>query len=311
MITALKEIEKNRLYEKLDQTTDSDVRKKIMGRLEKVETVESLEQLGYTPQEAFKLLLGMKKTIVLEEKDITPELLGIEKKQDNWFCTSRDETVENLNDVGTYILVHKTNYPPYDGMIHSRDGGHVLSEDKIVLGGEEYTIKYEEGRDTTHFSVNHGVTSHGGGNWDNMKYSVLIPCKDVDRGKVGRASAVDFYVRGNVSISQNSYILCPRGESDEILKNNPNANVVEYEGASVKNFENALVSLLGYKVHRGNEHGWDDGDKNNQYNAFMRQQGYTVGKHFYSEDKQKENTKLNINYVMAVIKLIKDQRFIK
>lgn len=61
------------------------------------------------------------------------------------------------------VLVHRTNYFPKDGEIKTR-----LYDNPDLL------------RDTIHFSLNGPVRGHIYGNWDNSKYTIIVPLDHVD-----------------------------------------------------------------------------------------------------------------------------------
>ncbi len=79
------------------------------------------------------------------------------------------------NGIDRYILVHITNYQPKHDKIRTVVEKNVKEQKVIQKIG---LIEYPKTRDTTHFTVNGKVNTHGSGNWDERKYAVLVPLKD-------------------------------------------------------------------------------------------------------------------------------------
>ncbi len=93
----------------------------------------------------------------------------------------RIDRVETNNLIEQFLLVHATDYQPEDDKIKTVVEKNIRSQ----MNHFGIDIEIPLVRDTTHFTVNGRVTSHGEGNWDKRKYAVLTPLKDflVDNGE--------------------------------------------------------------------------------------------------------------------------------
>ena len=194
-------------------------------------SAKNLKDLGITFVEALDLLRKNNIPIVLNEEDkIITENKGDFEKED------------------AYILVHKTNYSPTDNEIKTqRNSKATINVEMKNNEGISFSFSYKTSRDTVHFCLNGEVTSHYNGNWDNTKYSVLIPLSDVaQKENICSFRAEDTFFKGNVDITD-GFILCPKEEIIEIQKNNPNSLVIGYEGDSAKGYADALLSMMGYQ----------------------------------------------------------------
>lgn len=293
-------------------------------RVTSIEKSTTLSHLGYTFKEAIKKLKEAGVTIILteEEKERRIEEIreAIKTIEDHFDVLTRDENgltngkvnMRKFESTSDIIMIHKTDYAPKNDRIESRYSGGILDDCCVTLGGEKYDFTCKSGRNTVHFAANHEVSAHSGGSWSKMKYAVIIPFDDLKRcSTIGSAKSVDTYTRGAAKLTENSYILCPKGEGSVIQKENPTVTVIEYEGEVVKNYANILISELGYKLEFGNEHGFDDTEQANIYCDIMTKEGFTVQKHFFSEDKKKERILGTIYEVVALMKLISDKQLIE
>ena len=98
----------------------------------------------------------------------------------------------NINE-NALALVHMTKYEPKDGVILS-------TRDK--LGGS---------RNSVHFTLNHPVTSHRGGDWDGCNYAIIMPYTAVKKlngdDKFIEGMPNDLYTNGSVKIPEGSIIV--------------------------------------------------------------------------------------------------------
>ncbi len=299
----------------------------LNGDMEKVNLIEvatTISYLGYTFTEAIKKLKEAGVTIILTEEEkerrfeeIKKAHKTIEEGFDNAVfydngLTNGKVNMKSFESTSDIIMVHKTDYAPKNDRIESRYSGGVLHDCSVILGGEKYDFTCKSGRDTVHLSANHEVGANNGGNWNKMKYAVIIPFDDLKKySKIESANSVDTYTRGAVKLTENSYILCPKGESGAIQKENPTVTVIEYEGEFVQGYANMLISELGYKLEFGNDYGFNDSKQANKYFDIMKNEGLTMQSHFWSEDKERE-TELGFVYqIVSLMKLISDKQLIE
>lgn len=308
MIKELKEI----LKKEAMQTGNSK-------RVNSIESSTTLVDLGYTFVDAIKKLKEAGATIILTEEEKEKRLEEIRKankiiNEDSNGSRMYDGPVnvkqfENTSDI---IAVHKTDYAPKNERIESRNSGGVLHDCTITLGGKEYNFTCKSARNSVHLSANHEVGSNNGGSWDKTKYAVVIPFDDLKKySTIKSAKAVDIYTSGAVKLTENSYILCPKGESTAIQKDNPNITVIEYEGEYVQDYADILISELGYKLEIGNDYGFENAEQAHNYHEIMTREGFTVQSHSKSEDKEKEMKLGKIYQVVGLMKLIRDEQLMK
>ena len=118
-------------------------------------------------------------------KDTTVEL-----RPSNTNITTLDPT--NI-EASSLALVHMTKYEPESGMILS-------TRDK--LGGS---------RNSVHFTLNHAVTAHRAGDWDDFATAIIMPysstVKTNSPGKFIEGMPNDLYTNGSVKIPEGSVIV--------------------------------------------------------------------------------------------------------
>lgn len=283
-----------------------------------IENSDSLCDLRYTFIEAIKKLKEAGVTIILTEDEKEKRFEEIRKAQKTTEKLETSYDFENglinmrgFESASDIVMVHKTNYAPKGERIESRHSGGVLHDCSVTLGGEEYKFTCKSGRDTVHLSANHEVGANNGGSWSKMKYAVIIPFEDLKKhSTIKSAKSVDTYTRGPVKLTENAYILCPKGESIAVQKENPNVTVIEHEGEFVQNYANMLISELGYKLEYGNDHGFEDSKQATKYFNIMTQEGFSLQSHFHSDDKQREKELGMVYQVVGLMNLIIDEKLI-
>lgn len=111
---------------------------------------------------------------------------------------SRTTVAQGFNE-SSLLLCHMTDYAPVNGIIRSaRDSVFAKTGVKSI-------------RDSVHFSMNHTVKAHIGGNWDNKKYCIMIPfdsaLKANDKGKFVAGYTADIFTSGSVRLPKGSVIV--------------------------------------------------------------------------------------------------------
>lgn len=313
MIKELKEI----LKKEAEQNGNMEV-------INLIESATTLLHLGFTFKDAIKKLKDAGVTIVLTEEEKEKrfeEIRNAHKTIENGFddswsfengLTNGRVNMRGFETTSDIVMVHKTNYAPKGERIESRFSGGVLHDCSITLGGEEYKFTCKSGRDTVHLSANHEVGANDGGSWSKMKYAVVIPFEDLkEHSTIKSAKSVDTYTRGAVKLTENSFILCPKGEGVAIQRENPNVTIIEYEGEFVQNYANMLISELGYKLELGHDHGFEDSKQADKYYDIMTNEGFSMHSHFHSEDKEREKELGIVYQVVGLMELISDKQLIE
>lgn len=245
-------------------------RQELESKKEKYLEAKVPAELDLTFENAIKLLKDKEIDPVLTEADLT----------DSYVFTKPN--VDNLDGL---ILVHKSGHVPTDSRIHSTKEAKIKKTLKYTIGEKEVETNYNMSRNTVHFSVNGEVHSHENGNWDDKKYAVLIPFKDIPKQDILSAAPEDTYILGGVNLTPNSWILVPKGEREEVQKNNPQVNILEYEGRSVSGYANQLIKNLGYNCKSISKNGWintNRHEKKDRYGHVL--DGSTLGNSFESEE---------------------------
>lgn len=185
------------------------------------------------------------------------------------------EVKEDYKSLSDFVLVHKTNYQPRGRIRTSKETGRTLNY-TITINGEELNISSERERNTTHFSLNGEVGEHAYGTWYNTEYAIIMPFSDVyEQGTMRSANVVDTYTVGGVDITQGSFIICPAGKREEVVKNNPGIHIIEYRGGkepNVSGFANTVVSMMGIspKQHDGGGGHWRDQDSQRKAETIIK-----------------------------------------
>lgn len=307
------EEELSSITEKDSQQRRAELRKKIIDLKSEIimlqehdlehqkERIEnsSLMDLDIDFQEAVQLLQDKGIEIVLTEEDKN-------------LLYSKDKSKKDYKNMNDFILVHKTDYIPENSRIKTSKESGVKIKSEIKVGDRYYDYYYQSERDTLHFAVNAEVADHEYGSWHECKYAVLLPFVSIPKEKIGVAAAQDTFSKGGVDLPDNAYILCPKGEKDIIKSMNPNVNIIEYDGANVSGYADALVKGLGYRQETCGKWGWINKENNRIFDDIMEREGFKVGiPHTYSESKVNDDEKHNINKAVEKSKLMREKNFIK
>ena len=211
-----------------------------------------------------------------------------------------------MKSVDDLYLVHKGGHYPVDGKIRCTDNLEPY-EYSINIGNDKITSKINGGRGTVHFSVNHEVTSHMAGDWDKKPYIVIIPFKDVPIDTIGSALEVDTFVLGDVKLTENTYIICPKEDMEKVQKANPECSVIGFENnkkenKSAKGYGNSVLNLLGVSVHMADQHSYRDYNIHKQYNEIISDLHLSTEEHVNTEYAFKDQYK----FIIQVIQMILD-----
>lgn len=279
-------------------------RQELESKKEKYLEAKVPAELDLTFENAIKLLKDKGIDPILTETDLTD------------FNIITKPNVDNLDGL---ILVHKSGHVPTDSRVHSLKELGIKGTVNYKVGGKEIETTFDKGRNTVHFAVNGEVGSHMYGNWDDKKYAVLIPFKDIPKQEIGSAAPQDTFIVGGVNLTPNSWILVPKGEKEEVQKNNPQVNVLEYEGKNVSGYADQLIKNLGYKQMSIGPNGWDQDRKSEKkYKDLMEKEGLSTTSHsstIYSLQENMDNCMdalLGIlYYAYENIELLNDEKFKK
>ncbi|MCK5343173.1 MAG: hypothetical protein KAR20_07205, partial [Candidatus Heimdallarchaeota archaeon] len=132
------------------------------------------------------------------------------------------------------VMVHRTDFLPENGIMRTRMG---------ATG--------ETGRDTIHFSLNHAVKGHMYGNWDQKKYTILIPVAKIPKGKIEGFNFVDTWVRGNLELPEGTIVL-------GVSQGNTDLGKARFRNtAKSREAIEEVISEMGYTPVQGGTWGWE------------------------------------------------------
>lgn len=286
-------VEKTRTEKKIQELEEKLQQLKKIDFSE-MENAKVIKSLGINLFEAFSILEKNNIPIVLTEADK--------------IVTKVESDYSSKGDV---IGVHKTQFAPTGSKIRTAKDVKAVFKDTITINGQKYEYEYMSERDTVHMAMNGEVSSHTGGCWDDCKYSILIPMSDIPNEKIGYANSVDTFTKGSLSLSQNCWILCPINEVEQIKKNNPKVNVIGYEGKSVFGYSGPFLSALGYKAEDIGMGSWCNEESRKQFERLMKKEGIKIKQHFGTYFYEDEKTLTEINSLVSICKVIKDNGLIK
>lgn len=289
------EKEKKLIFENTEKTADlrkslEEIEKEILS----IKSIKDVRKLGFSNfYEALKFL---------EEKGIMPIL------------TEEDKIIIDNNmdyeSTESLVAVHKTNYVPTHDEIKTTYGASASKTNKVTIDGIEYEYSYSVDRDTVHTCLNGEVGSHEFGSWDNCKYAVLFPVSDIPVQNIGSMCPVDTFILGNVELTENAWILCPKDEVEKIKKMNPKVNVIGYNGESVLGYANALLTQLGYKYESANKHSWHNEEAVGQLSIIAKENGLNTTPHASTSFFENEKMLTEINRSVSLIRMLIDNNLV-
>lgn len=300
----------NELFEKINLTDielfneKDNVKNKCLGIEKELDNIElqvnkineaiTLNDLGLSLIEAFNFL----------EKNGVQPILSEEDKvvYDN---------PRNYTSKSSLIGVHKTRYIPENNMIRTAKDSNVKEKRNITLNGVNYEYSFKNERNTIHMALNDEVSSHTFGSWDDCKYSILVPLEDIPNEKIGQAAPIDTFTKGSLELTNNAWILCPKEEVSEIKNKNPLVHVLGYEGENVKGFSKPFLTQLGYRGEDVGMWNWESEESIKQFCDLMKKEHIDTTPHSFTTFFKEEKALLSINQVIALSKLIRNNKLIK
>lgn len=132
---------------------------------------------------------------IINNHPLTKAITAIENLDIN--LTPSNYTPQELNphaiESSSLVMVHMTNYEPKKGTILS-------SRDKLGTP-----------RNSVHFTLNHAVKAHRGGDWDNNNLAIIMPYEATvelnGKDKIIEGNPNDLYTNGSVKIPEGSIII--------------------------------------------------------------------------------------------------------
>ena len=271
--------------------------RKIKGDDEKCE--KTLGDYHLTLQDAIKLLNDNNIPIVLTEED-KKAIIEIPREY-------KEKGMESI------VLVHKTDYIPHGSKIRSNREAKAIAGtiDAKFNDGSDYKIDVPSKRRTVHFSMNGEVGSHSYGNWDSKKYAIIIPFNDIPKENIAAANPEDTWTKDSVRLTVNTWILCPKGEKKQVQAENPDINIIEYEGECVSDYANSFVTNLGYRYEDVGVHSWNDEKSSEEICEVISDNGFRRSVHYYSKESDTEGSFQNIDIATILAELLVQKHYFK
>ena len=265
----------------------------IKRQIAAITQAQTLYEIGITPVEAVELL---------ESNGIEPVLSEADKVV---FQHPRDYSSKS-----SLIAVHKTRFAPTENRIKTSKEADAQEKSAVHINGTWYEYSYDREMDTIHMAMNNEVSSHDMGNWDDCKYSILIPFEDIPNEKVGAAAPMDTFTKGGIELPEGAWILCPKDEAEKVKQFNPQVHVLGYEGENALGFSGPFLTQLGYRAESMDKWNWNDKESASEYDELIAKEGLLNVPHTATSFCQDMTILQKINAGVAESTVIKDNRLI-
>lgn len=281
-------------YVKEKRRRQTEKIEELYALIEKCKYAKCIQQLGYDLVSAMK---------ALQDRGITPTIVEEEMRETTYMPTK--PYVDNMEGI---ILVHKTNYVPSGNKIKSVNDSEVYENIEHQIAGHKIPMRIKKGRDTVHFAANGEVQEHSEGNsWNAVQYAILVPFKEIPKEQYANVYPNDTYTSGSVELTNECWILVPKGEGEKTRLNNPGVNVIEYDGPNVTGYADKLVRMLGYRTQQidpGAYGGWRDIQATNSFTEFAAKEGFRSDIHYFSYEQYQEQFSRAMQIIIQYIKYI-------
>ncbi len=249
-------------------------------QIEKLENIDDYNDLKISFEQGMKILLEHGVSPTLTENDI----INLSKKHHN--------TKPGIDNIDGLIMCHKRSHPPKNDIIQTAKSAGIVKKEIITIGAENKEVEINNYRDTIHFVVN-GEVCIDDGPWYDSKYAILIPMRDFLASDTNKENfnlcPGSAYKKGDVKLTANSWLLVPQEEVEEQKRNNPNVNVIGYEGANVSKYAATLIKMLGYTYERDSGYNWSNPEDQAKYTSLITGMGYQAVGHNDSTDMYMES----------------------
>ena len=239
-------------------------------------------------------------------------------EEDKEKIISHDDVV--FSSTKELVLVHKTKYMPTNSKIETANEAYEQGKTDIEtfeIDDNEYQYHKPTARNTIHFSVNGPVSEHGSGNaWDSMPYAIFISFDDIPREQIVEAPPMDTFVEGSVQLTENTYVLCPEGQEEELLSKNPilkRENIIGYRSKDMEHpasigFENYVIAnIMKCKPERIGMWGWSDDKDDKLYRELMQKETLSIQAHTHTPYAVEEQLKTSALRWYAVIDVLREE----
>lgn len=145
----------------------------------------------------------------------------------------------------------------------------------------------------------------GGANWEDMKYTILIPGNEINEEQLLSLRGEDSYFKGNIKLPDGTIILVPESERENLQKDNPEIQIIGYEGEP-KDYGTAVLSSMGYKAEQiGTEkRSWKNDEDISKVYEIAKGKGISTLEHCYSKEISQEDRGYAINVLSNIFKIV-------
>ena len=105
--------------------------------------------------------------------------------------------------------------------------------------------------------------------------------------------------------------MCPASEVAKAKQQNPNINVLGYQGDSVKGFADPFLSQLGYRAPGVGQWGWVSDEAQDQFYQIAQRENFRFQQHADTTEREDELFIMNINIMIALLKLLRDNDLVQ
>ena len=238
-----------------------------------------------------------------------PEILTVEMLEQSDLNPANHLNVsKNITSLDDCILVHKTKYMPNGILKTQRDIKEAYTDTYVSDFDSDNLVQIKHERNTVHFTLNGEVEDHKLGNFSGSKYIVLVHGGNINSKDFIGGIPVDTYTDGSYTLPDDSIILCPKAEMDLAKEKNSTLHVVGYEGEYADKYGNLLIQLLGYKLEKIGEHGWENTQDSLVVMDEYKNMGLKVATHSLTSEFKEEEIYEDIHRLYARIDILKEKK---
>lgn len=287
MINQVKEF----LIKKLQENSGAE---SVEDRIKKIANAKTWKELGVSFKEGIKILEQNRIPVVMDEGDAI--ITENERDYSSW---------ESL------IAIHITNYAIQNETLYTPESTGRIRPMAFVYNDKLYEYPFMFYRNTISVTINNEVVDFDTTGWSKAKYAALMPFDKIPKNQIHAGCPVDAVIEGDLKLSQDSWILCPECEIENVKKQNSNIHVIGYEGESVGGYARALASALGYRVEDFDYQQWKDHKSMGLYAALMEKDGISTEMHSRTESYKNEWAIGDAFSLVSICKAIKDNGLVK
>jgi len=161
-------------------------------------------------------------------------------KKEIHFSFEKPPNLEEL--LNKLIAVHATSFLPKNGMLKA-GARNILRPVNEQLDNEPASF-----RPTIHFSLGEMVRENSVANWENEKYAILTPIKNLTKQLIN-ISPRDTFILGNLKLGKGMTVLAPEGADVSDLPDEIDIKYYKKEIGLRKAVENYITQAGGWHIN--------------------------------------------------------------